>query len=194
MWDDISAESFGHVRKTIAMQHATIGGMLCCLSVKMLGWENTFAGRSIDQQQRKRVQFVQREMLPGIEMVEAIDSSTGVKGGLNGSICQPLCGLAPFDDERNGNCRSPANLEHLITSFNSGLDIALSARVYPGNERLAIRPLAPIEVFAGTGRVAQWESTSLTSRGSLVQSQPRPPSFALWASDGEVTPTPIVTY
>lgn len=77
MWDDISAESFRRVRKMITAQHATIGGMLCGLSVKMQGWETTFEGQSIGQQQRKRVHFIQAEMLPGISMVEALDLTAG---------------------------------------------------------------------------------------------------------------------
>ena len=37
MWEEITAESFNHVKNTIRSHHVSVGAILCGLSVKMNG-------------------------------------------------------------------------------------------------------------------------------------------------------------
>ncbi len=68
MWDNISAEKFREVEKTIKSYHTTIGGALCTLSVKMNAWNRKFptkrAGGPI-----QRSDFIMSDMEHGIDKI-----------------------------------------------------------------------------------------------------------------------------
>ena len=75
LWNDISAESFARVRKLITEHHATIGGVLCGLSVKMDAWTERFEGIEPGGAVIRRAEFVMGEMRQGIDKIEAIETS-----------------------------------------------------------------------------------------------------------------------
>lgn len=72
MWEDINEVSFRKVRNMVTANQTVVGGVLCGLTVKLRGWENTFEDQPIDINVRKRAQFIQEEMRTGIEKVEAL--------------------------------------------------------------------------------------------------------------------------
>lgn len=70
MWEDISAESFNKIKTMIRSNHATIGAILCGLSVKMDGWENSLSkGRGLV----RRADFVRSDMMQGMEKINRIE-------------------------------------------------------------------------------------------------------------------------
>lgn len=73
MWHDINPDSFHQVKDMIASHHATLGGVLCGLAVKMARWQEKFGdGRGGPVQ---RSEFVMSEMRAGIEVIEKIEES-----------------------------------------------------------------------------------------------------------------------
>lgn len=75
MWENINAENFERTRALISAHHMTVGGVLCGLSVKINGWEESFDGLSIEQQQRRRGEFILTEIRPGIDQIAALEES-----------------------------------------------------------------------------------------------------------------------
>lgn len=70
MWDNITAESFSHVKKSIRSHHVSVGAILCGLSVKMNGWNNNLsAGRGLV----RRADFVRSDMMQGMEKINKIE-------------------------------------------------------------------------------------------------------------------------
>lgn len=70
MWDNITAESFSHVKKSIRSHHVSVGAILCGLSVKMNGWNhNLSAGRGLV----RRADFVRSDMMQGMEKINQIE-------------------------------------------------------------------------------------------------------------------------
>ena len=70
MWENITAESFSHVKKMIRSHHVSIGAILCGLSVKMNGWQdNLAAGRGLV----RRADFVRSDMMQGMEKINQIE-------------------------------------------------------------------------------------------------------------------------
>lgn len=70
MWEDISAVSFNKVKTMIRANHATIGAILCGLSVKMDGWENNLSkGRGLV----RRADFIRSDMMQGMEKINKIE-------------------------------------------------------------------------------------------------------------------------
>lgn len=68
MWNDINPNSFHKVKDMIASHHATLGGVLCGLAVKMVRWQEKFGddrGGPV-----KRSEFLMSEMRQGIEKIE----------------------------------------------------------------------------------------------------------------------------
>lgn len=100
MWDNINAESFARTRRLISAHHTTVGGVLCGLQVKIKGWEEAFADFTIEQQQRRRSEFILTDMRAGIEQIEALENSARLidpapKGGAQGKLrTVALLGLA----------------------------------------------------------------------------------------------------
>lgn len=74
MWVDINGESFGKLRTAVIANQTLVGGILCGLTVKIRGWEDTFGGQPLNQNLRKRVQFIQNELRVGIEKMEALET------------------------------------------------------------------------------------------------------------------------
>jgi len=73
-WDDITAEQFHEVRDMITSHHTTIGGVLCGLVLKMDLWR----ARHPDPDSvgpRKRADFVQAEIAPGLNWVFDLERS-----------------------------------------------------------------------------------------------------------------------
>ncbi|MFZ5835142.1 MAG: hypothetical protein ACOY2B_07140 [Pseudomonadota bacterium] len=75
MWENITAENFERTRALISAHHMTVGGVLCGLTVKINGWEESFKGLSIEQQQRRRGEYILTEIRPGIDQIEALEAS-----------------------------------------------------------------------------------------------------------------------
>jgi uncharacterized protein YaaR (DUF327 family) len=72
MWDNITAESFAKVKKLISSHHATVGGVLCGLSVKMNSWAEKFAnGGGLV----RRGDFVMSDMMQGMDRISKIEAS-----------------------------------------------------------------------------------------------------------------------
>ena len=70
MWENITAESFAHVKKMIRSHHVSVGAILCGLSVKMNGWQhNLAAGRGLV----RRADFVRSDMMQGMEKINQIE-------------------------------------------------------------------------------------------------------------------------
>ena len=73
MWNDINPDTFRKVKGMIASHHATLGGVLCGLAVKMGRWQEKFSdGRGGPVQ---RSEFVMSEMRAGIGLIEQIEKS-----------------------------------------------------------------------------------------------------------------------
>ena len=73
MWNDITPDSFRRVKDMIASHHATLGGVLCGLAVKMARWQEKFAdGRGGPMQ---KAEFLMSEMRQGIEKITNIERS-----------------------------------------------------------------------------------------------------------------------
>lgn len=72
MWENITEASFTSVRNLVTANQTIVGGVLCGLTVKLRGWENTFGEQPIDVNQRKRAQFIQEEIRVGIEKIDAL--------------------------------------------------------------------------------------------------------------------------
>ena len=75
MWNNISAESFRDVRRMITEHHATVGGVLCGLSVKIDAWDERFGSTAPDSALVRKAEFVMGEMRRGLEKIEAIEAS-----------------------------------------------------------------------------------------------------------------------
>ncbi|MGF1611840.1 MAG: hypothetical protein ACFCUQ_20730 [Kiloniellales bacterium] len=75
LWSNISAESFQRVRRLITEHHATIGGVLCGLSVKMDAWDEKFGRIERGTVVIRRADFVMGEMRRGLEKIETIERS-----------------------------------------------------------------------------------------------------------------------
>ena len=75
LWNNISAESFQRVRRLITEHHATIGGVLCGLSVKMDAWDEKFGRTEKGSVVVRRADFVMGDMRRGIDKIEAIEKS-----------------------------------------------------------------------------------------------------------------------
>lgn len=75
MWENINAESFERTRKLINSHHTTVGGVLCGLTVKINGWEESFEGLKIEQQQQRRSDYILTEIRTGIDQIEALEES-----------------------------------------------------------------------------------------------------------------------
>ena len=75
MWNNISAESYREVRRMITEHHATVGGVLCGLSVKIDAWDDRFGSTAADSAMVRKAEFVMGEMQRGLEKIEAIEAS-----------------------------------------------------------------------------------------------------------------------
>ncbi|MBL22659.1 MAG: hypothetical protein CMM48_02040 [Rhodospirillaceae bacterium] len=73
MWNDINPNSFHKVKDMIASHHATLGGVLCGLAVKMARWQEKFGDDRGGPVQRS--EFLMSEMRQGIEKIEKIEKS-----------------------------------------------------------------------------------------------------------------------
>ncbi len=72
MWENITEESFAKVKKLIHSHHATVGGVLCGLSVKMNSWSEKFAnGGGLV----RRGDFVMSDMMQGMDRISKIEAS-----------------------------------------------------------------------------------------------------------------------
>ena len=73
LWDDINAESFKKMKTLVTSHYATIGGVLCGLTVKIKAWEERFAkgkGGPVS-----KADFIMSEMRHGISAIDAIERS-----------------------------------------------------------------------------------------------------------------------
>lgn len=70
MWEEITAESFNQLKKSIRSHHVSVGAILCGLSVKMNGWHhNLAAGRGLV----RRADFIRSDMMQGMEKINKIE-------------------------------------------------------------------------------------------------------------------------
>ena len=82
LWTDISAERFRKVERLISSFHATNGGVLCSLTVKMTAWRNQFPNRNAGSP-AKRVEFIQSELRQGLDKIRAIEKNAPKLSQLN---------------------------------------------------------------------------------------------------------------
>lgn len=75
MWDNLSAASFQNVRKMITAHHATLGGVLCGLTVKMDAWEEKFGKVPQGAAVIRRSEFIMGDMRRGVDKIENIEAS-----------------------------------------------------------------------------------------------------------------------
>ena len=73
MWEDLNAHSFQRVRSMIESHHATVGGVLCGLTVKMNIWQEQIGERNVGPVQR--AEFIMSHMRSGIERIKEIEES-----------------------------------------------------------------------------------------------------------------------
>jgi hypothetical protein len=74
MWQDLTAERFRKIEKLIKNYHASIGGVLCALSVKMNAWKRAFPSTAASGPIR-RAEFIVSDMRQGIDRIRAIEDS-----------------------------------------------------------------------------------------------------------------------
>ncbi len=74
MWQDLTAERFRRIEKLIKNYHASIGGVLCALSVKMNAWKRVFPSTAASGPVR-RAEFIVSDMRQGIDRIRAIEDS-----------------------------------------------------------------------------------------------------------------------
>lgn len=87
MWDNITAESFAKVKKLIYSHHATVGGVLCGLTVKMNSWSEKFAhGGGLV----RRGDFVMSDMMQGMDRIAKIEASAPRMSDQIGSPHDPI--------------------------------------------------------------------------------------------------------
>ena len=80
MWENPTGINFREMQDMITGYQSRIGGALCALTVKMNAWAAKFPSRSAGTPSR-RADFVLSDILPGIEMIEAINYSTDALPG-----------------------------------------------------------------------------------------------------------------
>lgn len=71
LWENITADSFRQVRDMVRENYVTVGGILCCLTVKMRGWEHKFGntqGRFI-----ARGAYIMSDMRQGMSVFDRIE-------------------------------------------------------------------------------------------------------------------------
>lgn len=73
MWEDLNATSFQKVRAMIEGHHATIGGVLCGLTVKMNIWGDRIGRRNVGPVQQ--AEFIRSHMRSGIDRIRQIEDS-----------------------------------------------------------------------------------------------------------------------
>jgi hypothetical protein len=74
MWQDLTAERFRKIERLIKNYHASIGGVLCALSVKMNAWKRVFPSAAASGPVR-RAEFIVSDMRQGIDRIRAIEDS-----------------------------------------------------------------------------------------------------------------------
>lgn len=73
LWDNLNAESFRRMKAMVTSHYATIGGVLCGLTVKVKAWEERFAkgkGGPVS-----KADFIMSEMRHGMNAIDAIEKS-----------------------------------------------------------------------------------------------------------------------
>lgn len=73
MWSDINEESFRRLSDLISEHHASVGGVICGLTVKMRGWDKAFGGVSARRGTIGQGEFVLTDFLPGLAEIERIE-------------------------------------------------------------------------------------------------------------------------
>jgi hypothetical protein len=74
MWQDLTADRFRRMEKLIKNYHASIGGILCALSVKMNAWKRVFPSTAASGPVR-RAEFIVSDMRQGIDRILAIEDA-----------------------------------------------------------------------------------------------------------------------
>jgi len=81
MWLDLDAEKFAKIKELVRGFHASIGGVLCALTVKMSMWHELFPtpqhGGPV-----KRSEFIMSEMKQGIRKIKKIEDSAPLLASL----------------------------------------------------------------------------------------------------------------
>lgn len=84
MWDNISAERFRKVERTISSHHTNIGGVLCALSVKMDAWHRLFPNPAMGGP-GKKAEFIMSEMRQGMAKIKEIQEDAPMLAILEGA-------------------------------------------------------------------------------------------------------------
>ncbi len=80
-WTEINAQRFETVRRAIAAHHRSVGGALCGLTLKMDRWRLDFGQNKHGGGPQRRLEFVRREMEPGLDRIAALARAAAPKGG-----------------------------------------------------------------------------------------------------------------
>jgi hypothetical protein len=83
MWQDLTAERFRKIERLIKSYHASIGGILCALSVKMDAWKRVFPS-TVACGPVRRAEFIVSDMRQGIDRIRAIEDSAPMLSELQG--------------------------------------------------------------------------------------------------------------
>ncbi len=73
MWSNLNVDSFCKVKVLIESNHATVGGMLCGLNIKMDGFEEKFQNHAPSNQ--AAADYIAAYVNPGIERIQYIEKS-----------------------------------------------------------------------------------------------------------------------
>lgn len=74
MWENLTSESFRQVKLLIESNHATIGGMLCGLQIKMAGFYERFHEKEATN--RQIADFVVSNIRPGLDRIKNIERAS----------------------------------------------------------------------------------------------------------------------
>lgn len=83
MWQDLTAERFRRIEELIKSYHASIGGILCALSIKMAAWKRVFPS-TVACGPVRRAEFIVSDMRQGIDRIRAIEDATPMLYDLRG--------------------------------------------------------------------------------------------------------------
>jgi hypothetical protein len=73
LWDDLNAEAFSQFRQLIQSHHATLGGVLCGLTLKLGAWDEKM--EHTNALPSARFKFMATEMQTGFKRIVALEAA-----------------------------------------------------------------------------------------------------------------------
>jgi hypothetical protein len=74
MWSDINQDSFRRLSDLVTSHHASVGGVICGLTVKLRGWDKAFGPHSARRGTIAQGDFVLTDFLPGLDQIAKIEA------------------------------------------------------------------------------------------------------------------------